>query len=202
MNCKPENLENCKKISVVICSLILAIMAILGIIVINMNTQKAENNNLENNITNQEVEFSGPKYKPSTVYDESNKEVSLLDLSDKPMALIFFNTTNQESIEALEIFNKYQEEYSDKVNIVGICISDGVTENTEKTIKTLEESGIELKNILYDLDYSAKNEYNITTIPTLVFINKNKEIINTISKIEHINEDVITANLDILAENY
>ena len=55
---------------------------------------------------------------------------------------------------------------------------------------------------MYDLDYSAKNEYNITTIPTLVFINKNKEIINTISKIEHINEDVITANLDILAENY
>ena len=202
MNCKPEDWEKSKKISIIVCSSILAIMIILSIIVIIMNTQKSKNNNTGNVMPNQEVEFSGPAYKPSRVYDESNKEVSLLDLTDKPMALIFFNTTNQESIEALEIFNKYQEEYLDKVNIVGVCVSDGVTENIPKTIKALEENGIELKNILYDLDYSAKNEYNISTIPTLVFINKNQEIINTISKIEYINEDVIAANLDILAENY
>ena len=46
------------------------------------------------------------------------------------------------------------------------------------------------------------NAPNVDKIPTLVFINKNKQIINTISKDEDILDDVIHANLEILAENY
>ena len=68
--------------------------------------------------------------------------------------------------------------------------------------KTLNANEININRVLFDSKYSAKKDYNVDKIPTLVFINKNKQIINTISKDEDILDDVIHANLEILAENY
>lgn len=190
--------EKGKKIFLIICAIIVVIMVILGIVAIELKPEEITELPLTQNQS--ESEFSGPSYTPSKVYDAQQTEFTLSDLADKPMALIFFNTTNSESLEALKIFAEQEETYSDKVNIVAICVMDGASETPEAVKETLANDGIILKNILFDLDYSAKNEYNINKIPTFVFVNKNKEIINTLEI--NIDEDIITANLDILAENY
>ena len=190
MDCKPEDWKKGKKIFIIICASIIIIAIILSIILLIIKP-KAQNNN---------VDFTGPEYKPSNIYDDTQKEISLSDFSDKPMALIFFNAKNEKSIEVLKIFSEQNEEYSDKVNIVGICISDGVNDTLQDIKNILEQNDIRLDSILFDLDYSAKKEYDITTIPTLVCVDKKQEVINKVSA--KLNEDVIMANLDILAENY
>ena len=187
--------EKGKKIFLSLCIVLVIIMVILGAIILTM-----KKDNLENLPENGDLDFSGPLYDASIIYDENNQKVTLSDFADKPMALIFFNTTNQESLDALKIFAENEEKYLEKINMAGICISDGISESMQTVKENLSENEILLNNIVYDLDYSAKNEYHISKIPSLVFINKNNEVINTISS--DMDEDVITANLDILAENY
>ena len=115
MNCKSEDWKKCKKIFIIICSVIIAIMIILSITIILMNNKK------DKNIPqNDDIEFSGPTYKPSKIYDENKNEVLLSNFSDKPIALAFFNTTNQESLELLKILKEYDETYADTVNIVSL----------------------------------------------------------------------------------
>lgn len=205
MECKPEDWKKGKKVFLAIISLIVAAMAILAVVLVvnNKKAPAAVPEAVPETISeNGDVEFTGPEYKPSKVYDDNQKEISLQELADKPMALIFFNTSNEKSIEALEIFKKYEEEYSEKVNIIGICILDGVTETQDSVKKVLNANEININRVLFDSKYSAKKDYSVDKIPTLVFINKNKQIINTISKDEDILDDVIHANLEILAENY
>ena len=205
MECKPEDWKKGKKVFLAIISLIVAAMAILAVVLVvnNKKAPAAVPEAVPETISdNGNIEFTGPEYKPSKVYKKKKKEISLEELADKPMALIFFNTSNEKSIEALEIFKKYEEEYSEKVNIIGICILDGVTETQDSVKKTLNANEININRVLFDSKYSAKKDYNVDKIPTLVFINKNKQIINTISKDEDILDDVIHANLEILAENY
>lgn len=195
--CSEEDWKKGKKVVAIICiivAIIVCFLCLATIIFKPTNVEIADNRPISN------VEFSGPKYKPSKVYSEEQENVTLSNLADKPMALIFFNTTNEESLEALKLFAEQEKNYDEKVNIAAICVLDGTSENTEKIKATLSENGIILKNLLFDLDYSAKNEYNVSKIPTFVFVNKNQEIINTLEL--EINEDILTANLDILAENY
>lgn len=199
LDCSPEEWKKSKKVFLGFCAVIVVIAIVLCAVTFIM---PKENEKPVNPISENpgEVEFTGPSYKPSKVYDDANAEITLSDLADKPMAIVFFNTTNEESMEALKIFASQEENYADKVNIVAIGVVDGTSENPEGIKETLAENEINLKNVLFDLDYSAKNEYKVSKIPTFVFVNKNQEIINTLEV--DINEDIITANLDILAENY
>lgn len=197
--CSPEEWKKSKKVFLGFCVVMVIIMVALCVAVLLLPNEPEKE--VQPTPQNQaEVDFTGPSYKPATVYDGSNAEVNISDFDDKPMAIVFFNTTNEESVEALKIFAEQESEYSEKVNIVAVCVVDGTSENPESVKEYLAENKIELTNLVFDLDYSAKNEYKVSKIPTFVFVNKNKEIINTLEV--DINEDIITANLDILAENY
>ena len=196
-----NNIDNCKKVKkifIIACGVIIAVMIILTIIFIIMNQKNNYNGNTS---PNEEVDFSGPAYKPSKIFDENNNEVSLENFSDKPIAIAFFNTTNQESLELLKILKEYDETYADKVNIVGICVLDGISETPDSVKAILEQNDLKIKNVLFDSDYFAKNEYDVNVIPTMIFINKKNEVVNKIYK-EKITEDSVNANFDILAENY
>lgn len=192
-----------KKVALILC--IILVIVIIASIFLIFASNKNENNNLdvnnEQNVNNNEDEsdFSGPEYKTSKVYDENNEEISLSDFSNTAMALVFFDLTD-ESLDVIKIFEKYEKDYLDKVNIVGVCVEEESSNDINAVKEKIKESNINLKNVLYDLDYSAQNEYSVFSAPTLVFINKQNQIINTLTT--SMNEDVITANLDILAENY
>lgn len=197
--CSPEEWKKSKKVFLVFCAIIVVIMIALCVAVLLL-PKDAEKPAVPNPQNQGAAEFTGPAYKPAKVYDGTEAELNISDFDDKPMALIFFNTTNENSLEALKIFAEQESEYSEKVNIVAVCVIDGTSENPESVKEFLSDNKIELKNVVFDLDYTAKNEYKVSKIPTFVFVNKNKEIINTLEV--DIDEDIITANLDILAENY
>lgn len=209
-------MSNKKIITIGVIILIVAI-AVWGVLIFtNNNTKENQNDEIISNSqknenvtnTNQEevstdLELHGEPYEPSLVYDSENNQVTLADYSDKPMALFFFNTSESDCDEIMQILQKNYDTYKEKVNFVNIAAVDETTETKEKVSEYIETNNITMP-VLYDTDYSAKNEYDVDTIPTLVFINKNKEIINTVSKYknEEIDEDLIQANLDILSENY
>lgn len=207
-------MSNKKIITIGVIILIVAI-AVWGVLIFtNNNTKENDNNKIisnsqkTENVENQEeelndLELHGELYEPSQVYDGENNKVTLANYSDKPMALFFFNTSESDCNEVMQILQKNYDNYKDKVNFVNIVAVDETTETKEKVSEYIETNNITMP-VLYDTDYSAKNEYDVDTIPTLVFINKNKEIINTVSKYknEEIDEDLIQANLDILSENY
>ena len=66
--------------------------------------------------------------------------------------------------------------------------------------KYINENNISIP-VVYDTKEGALVlENNITNFPTILMINKNGEIINTLTS--EINDDIIEANLDILSENY
>lgn len=195
-----------KKIIIISIITVIVLGLLIGMVfIINQNKIKSEIDN-ENTKINEvieentiDLELTGEEYSPSKVYKEDNTEIALSDFSDKPMALLFFNTTEIEASKSVRILQKYYDNYKEKINFVNISVIDGVTETKEDIKEFLERNNITIP-ILYDTEYLAKNEYKIESIPTFVFINKNNEIINTIST--DINEDVIEANLDIIAENY
>ena len=195
-----------KKIIIISIITVIVLGLLIGMVfIINQNKTKGEIDN-ENTKSNEvieentiDLELTGEEYSPSKVYKEDNTEIALSDFSDKPMALLFFNTTEIEASKSVRILQKYYDNYKEKINFVNISVIDGVTETKEDIKEFLERNNITIP-VLYDTEYLAKNEYKIESIPTFVFINKNNEIINTIST--DINEDVIEANLDIIAENY
>ena len=190
-----------KNKKIIIISVIIAVVVFGGIIACLMflNNEKPENTNTQELKVTEDLDLIGEEYSPSKIYDEQNNEVNLSEFSDKPIALLFFNTTELETTNVIEILQKNYDNYKDKVNFVNVCVIDGVTE-TKEDVKSFIESKDITMPVLYDTDYSAKNEYNIDTIPSIVFINKNNEVINTISGEK--GEDVIQANLDIISENY
>lgn len=186
-----------KKIILIVTICIVIFVAVIGILFFMNNKDENNSSNLDKSLEN--LELTGNAYKPSVVQDKDGNETTLADFSDKPMVLLFFSTTEETSTESLEILKNYYEEYKNKINFVVVSVIDGVTETKETVEEYITSSNIQIP-VVYDTNYTAKEEYEISTVPTFVFVNKNQEVINKIE--EDINDDVIEANLDILAENY
>lgn len=199
-----------KKLIILGMAILIAAIVVWGVFIF---TNKSNNNNVISNAENIEntnqstneddLELHGELYSSSLIYDEENNKKELSEFSYKPMALFFFNTSEIDCYEIMEILQKNYDTYKEKVNFINIAVIDGVSETKGNVIEYVKSNNITMP-VLYDTDYSAKNEYEVNEIPTLVFINKHKEIINTVSKYknEEIDEDLIQANLDILSENY
>ena len=80
MECKPEDWKKGKKVFLAIISLIVAAMAILAVVLVvnNKKAPAAVPEAVPETISdNGNIEFTGPEYKPSKVYDDNQKEISL-----------------------------------------------------------------------------------------------------------------------------
>ena len=82
------------------------------------------------------------------------------------------------------------EEYKDKINFI--------------MINTAEEVDEEIKNevsmeIFYDFYKEAQRKYNVTEVPTLIYITEDNEIFN--AKVGFTTTDALEANLDIISNN-
>lgn len=136
------------------------------------------------------------EYQNFKVYDlKTNQEVSLDDFSGKPVFILFWDVSNNDSIATLELLNNKYAEYKDKVTFLSVASAEQ---------KTVVENYISTKNIEIPIyieeNQIATKSYNITTYPSLVIKDKNNVIINV--KEGKQEEDAILANLDILSENY
>lgn len=151
----------------------------------------------ENVITEDDLELNGEPYKIADAQDKDGNSIALERQLDKPMVILFWN--NEEAgLEVLKMLQNNYEKYSDKIIFSAVSVVDKVDiENIEKQIA---DNNITILNVYDTEDGSVSKANNVDKLPTIVAINKNGEIINTVT--DEINEDIIEANLDIIAENY
>ena len=82
----------------------------------NVDNKISHNNSIDyNNAAETGILNSIRDYQNFSVKDENGNVVSLDDYSGKPVYILFFNTTQTESIEMLETLNSVYNSYKDKV---------------------------------------------------------------------------------------
>lgn len=164
----------------------------------NVSTE-VENTVEANVITEENLELTGEKYIEADVKDSNDIE-TILEVKDNPMIIVFWNISNENSVEALKTVQAFYEDYSEKINFNCVTVIDEVKETKENVEKFISENNITMPIVYDSKDNSLIKANNVTKIPTILIINKNAEIINTLT--DEINEDIVEANLDILSENY
>lgn len=164
----------------------------------NVSTE-VENTVEANVITEENLELTGEKYIEADVKDANDIE-TILEVKDNPMIIVFWNISNENSVEALKTVQAFYEDYSEKINFNCVTVIDEVKETKENVEKFISENNITMPIVYDSKDNSLIKANNVTKIPTILIINKNAEIINTLTN--EINEDIVEANLDILSENY
>lgn len=162
----------------------------------NVDNKISHNNSIDyNNAAETGILNSIRDYQNFSVKDKNGNVVSLDDYSGKPVYILFFNTTQTESIEMLETLNSVYNTYKDKV----VFFTVANIEEKENVQKILQEKSINIP-VYYEEGLAASKTYNISAYPTSVIKDKNNSIVN--QKAGKLEEDTILANLDILAEEY
>lgn len=121
-----------------------------------------------------------------TFYNKNNEEFNLSRYKDKPIAILFsdFSGNYEICVEYLSLLNSYYEKY--KSNIQFLCI--------DKSNFIDSDSNIEIYK-----DKDGIEKYSIDKLPSLIFINKEGEIINQVTSITL---DSLEANLDLITGNF
>lgn len=169
----------------------------------NKNSDVNEVDRETENISEDEIDNSGNveasntqdvenvSYTDITVYNESNAEVSLSQYSGKPVMLLFWSPENEDSVSVLKKVNEMHNNYTDKVEFLMISTSKDISEELKNEISM---------DIYYDLNKEYQTKYNVETIPTMIYIDKENTVMNAKSGMP--SSDAIEANLDILADNF
>lgn len=142
-------------------------------------------------------EAEGTRYRDFTVYDQNGEAVTLGSFIGTPIVLNFWATWCPPCVTEMPYFSKLDKE-TDEVLFLMVNMTDGVAETQDSVEKYLEDTGLIFKNILLDLDGEAMMEYEVTGIPTTVFINVKGSILNT--KIGMLTEDELRQGVAALLE--
>lgn len=127
------------------------------------------------------------------VYNEEGNIVKLSDYKDKkPVVINIWASWCGPCKAEMPYFEDAINKYGDKVEFLMINLTDGQRETKEKAMKFLKDNDLEM-DILYDLDYSAANAYNIRGIPRTIFIDKGGNIIY--DREGALNDEILDTNI-------
>ena len=130
-------------------------------------------------------------------FNDNGEKFSLNDFSDKPIAMLFWKSDNSKSYEIINLFEKYYEKYKNEINFLVININEANIDSD--IIENVKAANFSIP-MYFDTDLTNTNKYNYDSLPYIIFINKNGNIDKETSK--NITENMFTANLDLLIENY
>ncbi len=135
-------------------------------------------------------DLEGVQYTDFTVYTSDKKEVKLSDYKDKAVMILFFNPNDQDSMEVLDKVELMYSDYEDKIEFFMINTAEEIREslNDKYTVE-----------IYYDLYKEAAEKYDITKLPSMIYIDSSNTVFN--AKTGFTTTDALEANLDILSEN-
>lgn len=178
-----------KNILILVSAIIIVIIAVI-FFVWSLNLDK----NIEEKVVLDEEsktrDLENVAYTDFVFYREDKSEVNFSNYKDKATMILFWNPSNEDSVADLKKVNDMYEEYKDKINFI--------------MINTAEEVDEEIKNevsmeIFYDFYKEAQRKYNVTEVPTLIYITEDNEIFN--AKVGFTTTDALEANLDIISNN-
>ena len=121
-----------------------------------------------------------------TYLNKGNEEFNISRYKDKPLAILFsdFSENFDISVDYLSLMDSYYNDY--KSNVQFLCIDKSKLADTDSNIEIFKDlNGIE--------------KYSIEELPTLVFINKDGEIMNQTTSLTL---DSLKANLDLITGNF
>ena len=111
--------------------------------------------------------------------------------------MLFWKSDNSKSYEIINLFEKYYEKYKNEINFLVININEANIDSD--IIENVKAANFSIP-MYFDTDLTNTNKYNYDSLPYIIFINKNGNIDKETSK--NITENMFTANLDLLIENY
>lgn len=195
---------NKKSIIILVLSIVFVIFAgVFYFYVSNMTMDNSTISSLNENKQVEELELESVEEEETNTKDIEdvtyidfsfeNSEGKLIKISeskDKPVMILFWSPDNEDSVEMLKRVDSMNEKYS---NIDFYMIN--ILEETPKEIQN--EITID---IYYDKLKEGTSKFNITEIPSMVYIQDNNEVLHAKSGLA--STDALEANLDIISENF
>lgn len=181
-----------KNTLIILISIIIFVVALAFFIYssnVNENLTEEQNIVIEEEISKTK-DIDDVKYKDFIIYRSDNSEVKLSDYVDTPVMLLFFSEENDDSMKVLKKVEEMYKNYEGKIQFLMINTAEEVNENL-KNEYTIE--------IYYDFYKEAARNYNITELPSMIYINELNEVFN--AKAGFTTTDALEANLDILAND-
>lgn len=151
----------------------------------------------EQNQSKDEINKSYTDFEVDTANED--EKFSLSNYDNKPMVLMFWRSDVSDAIETLNSLNTAYEEYKDEVNFVCIDVSIGEAASKQDVENYIAANDIKV-DMYYDTNNNAIGAYNINYVPSVIFIDKNRNVINT--KVGLLSYDALEANLDLLVGNF
>lgn len=186
--------KNILIISISIVVFIIALVFFMYATKLNSNNKVEENIIITNENYVEEVSktktIENVTYNDFIIYKEDGTEVKLSQYSNMPIMLLFFDSKLENSVTVLQKVEDMYKKYEDKIKFIMI----NTNQEVDKTLKdkyTLE--------IYYDFYKEASRNYNVSELPSMIYINEENEVFN--SKSGLVTTDALEANLDILSNN-
>lgn len=182
-----------KSILILIIAIIVVIVATIFFIwSLNYNNSKKE---IEEEVVvldeeSKTKDLANTSYTDFVFYKEDKTEVNLSDYQDTAIMILFWNPENEDSVEDLKKVDSMYEKYKDKINFFMISTAEDVDEEIKNEVSI---------EIFYDFYKEGQLKYNVTELPTLIYITEKNEVFN--AKVGFTTTDALEANLDILSNN-
>lgn len=183
---------NKKNILILTGAIVLVIMA-GAFLLWSMNYNNQEDVEEEKVVLDEESktkDLENTSYTDFVFYREDRSEVNFSDYKDKAIMILFWNPDNEDSVEDLKKVNDMYDKYKEKVNFIMINTSEEVDEDIKNEVSM---------EIFYDFYKEGQIKYNVTELPTLIYITEDNEVFN--AKVGFTTTDALEANLDIISNN-
>lgn len=169
-------------------------LAYLGYFVLSDYYKPNQEIQLEENASQQEEKeaFPAPDF---TVYDAQGKEIKLSDFLGKPVVVNFWASWCPPCKEEMPHFNKVYKEVQDDVVFMMIDLVDGQRETKESGQQYVEKQAYDFP-VYFDIEQEAAYAYEISSIPTTLFIDAEGNIITGYRGA--IDEKTLKAGIDLI----
>jgi len=179
-----------KKVKYIILIAVLVIIAIIVAVYMQGNDERKDierRKEWQNETSNSED--VAINYSDATIYKKDRTEVKISSFSGKETVLLFWDTSNEDSVQMVQRLSSLYEQYKDNVNFVLINTSQEFDDEMQ------EKLPFEIYNDFYQ---EATRNMEITDVPTIIYLRANNEVFQ--SKYGLSTTDAIEANLDIILE--
>ncbi len=137
------------------------------------DTEKSEEGESETEENEENENNVAPNF---TVYDAEGNQVKLSDYIGKPIVLNFWASWCGPCKSEMPGFHEKYLELKDEVVFLMVNMTDGQRETLEIAMDYVEEQQYAFK-VLYDTDSDAANTYQVYSLPTTYFLDREGNLI-------------------------
>ena len=177
-----------KNIIILTISVIILILAI-GVFVYAKSLNTSKGDDTSNSVSKEDLQSKEEFY----FYDEESNILDLKNFSEKPIIMLFWKSDDPKAYDVIELLEKYNEEYQDDLYIFGVNVNE--PDLDLEIVRNVKAAQFKIP-MYFDTDLTSKDEYKYSSLPHLVFIDKDGTTANEISG--GITEDQLNANIDLL----